>query len=158
MPQCGSIGYPLMVKRQMFFTTFERWLKELNMAHFGRGFYEGLVYNFHHCPRESYVSEGHGVTMDMVSECYVNWFYIIQKILNMFGHSCVVLCHYHSNLACTYMRFLHVLKKFTLYVEFCLRHVVCNCQVEVKGIFLGFFFGNDTHPMYVEGNIWLSCI
>jgi len=74
LPQCGSTGYPLMVKRQMFFTTFERWLKELGMAHFGRGLYGGLVYNFHHCPQESYVSEGHGVTMDMVSECYVNWF------------------------------------------------------------------------------------
>jgi len=63
-----------MVKRQMFFTTFERGLKELGMAHFGRGLYGGLVYNFHHCPRVFYVSEGHGVTMDMVSECYVNRF------------------------------------------------------------------------------------
>jgi hypothetical protein len=65
---------------------------------------------------------------------------------------------FHSNLACTYMRFLHVLKKITLYVEFFLSHVVCNCQVEVKGITFWVFFGNDTQPMYVEGNIWLSCI
>lgn len=57
-----------------------------------------------------------------------------------------------------HMRFLHVFKKFTLYVEFVLHHVVCNCQVEVKGIIFWVFFGNDTQPMYVEGNIWLSCI
>jgi hypothetical protein len=56
LPQCGSIGYPL-----------PKCATPNSFNHLSN-------YNFHHCPRDSYVLEGHGVTMDMVSECYVNLF------------------------------------------------------------------------------------